>query len=58
MITERLGLTREQADPETLERSVEHLRQAGVALPTFTQLAHPDLIPDSVRQGAAGGRAG
>ena len=54
MITERLGLTRELADPQTLERSVEHFRQARVALPTFTQLAHPTLIPAPVRQALSG----
>jgi cysteine synthase len=54
MITDRLGLTREQADPETLDRAVEHLREAQVALPTFTQLAHPMLIPDAVRGALAG----
>jgi cysteine synthase A len=54
MITDRLGLAREPADPETLERSVEHFRQAGVALPTFTQLAHPALAPAPVRRALAG----
>ena len=54
MITERLGLTREQADPQAFERSVEHLRQAKVALPTFTQLAHPTLIPDAVQRALRG----
>ena len=54
MITERLGLTREQADPTAFEHSVEHLRQAKVALPTFTQLAHPTLIPDAVQRALLG----
>jgi len=53
MITDRLGLTREQADPDTLDRAVAHLREARVALPTFTQLAHPQLIPDEVRRALA-----
>ncbi len=50
MITDRLGLTREQADPQTLERTVDYFRQARIALPTFTQLAHPTLIPAAVRE--------
>jgi cysteine synthase len=54
MITDRLGLTREQADPDTLARSVEHCREAQIALPTFTQLAHPTLIPDAVRHALEG----
>jgi cysteine synthase len=54
MITDRLGLTHEQADPETLARAVEHLKEARVALPTFTQLAHPELIADRVRDALAG----
>jgi cysteine synthase len=54
MITDRLGLTHEQADPQTLARAVEHLKEARVALPTFTQLAHPELVPDRVREALAG----
>jgi cysteine synthase len=50
MTTDLLGLTRGQADPEILDRAVEHLREAHVALPTFTQLAHPLLIPEAVRR--------
>ena len=53
MITDRLGLTREQADPQTLERTVDYFRQARIALPTFTQLAHPTLIPAAVREALA-----
>ncbi len=54
MITEQLGRALGQADPGKLERSVEHFRQAGVALPTFTQLAHPTLVPDTVRRALDG----
>ncbi len=54
MLRDRLGLTREQADPETLERTVEHFRQARVALPTFMQLAHPTLVPAAVREALRG----
>ena len=48
MSPQRSGPTADRADPHTLERTVEHLRQAQIALPTLTQLAHPDLIPDGV----------
>ena len=58
MITDRLGLTREQADPQTLERTVDYFRQARIALPTFTQLAHPTLIPAAVREALERHRAG
>ena len=54
MITDRLGLTREQADPQILERTVEYFRQAHIALPTFGQLAEPALIPASVREALDG----
>ncbi len=54
MITDRLGLTRGQADPQTLERTVDYFRQARIALPTFTQLAHPTLIPAAVREALTG----
>ena len=54
MITDRLGLTREQADPQILERTVEYFRQAHIALPTFGQLAEPTLIPTSVREALDG----
>jgi cysteine synthase A len=37
------------ADREALERTVDRLREARVGLPTFTQLAHPELIPPAVR---------
>jgi hypothetical protein len=37
-----------------LERTVDRLREARVALPTFAQLANPELIPPSVRASLAG----
>ncbi len=58
MLTDRLGLTREEADPQTLERTVEHFRQARIALPTFAQLAHPALIPARGARGAHARRPG
>jgi cysteine synthase len=30
------------------ERTVQHFREGGIALPTFAQLANPELIPDTV----------
>jgi len=40
-------------DNEVLERAVGRLRQARVALPTFGQLASPDLVPPRVREALA-----
>ena len=54
MLTERLGLARDLVDPGTLERSVERFREARIALPTFTQLAHPTRIPPAAREALAG----
>ncbi len=54
MLTERFGLARELADPHTLERSVERFRDARIALPTFTQLAHPTHVPSAVRNALSG----
>jgi cysteine synthase len=54
MLTERLGLARGLADPHTLERTVERFREARIALPTFTQLAHPALVPAAVRTALSG----
>ena len=39
------ALQRQVGDPATLERTVERLREAGVALPTFAQLADPGADP-------------
>jgi len=36
-------------DPQVLERTVDRLREARVALPTFGQLANPALIPPGIR---------
>jgi cysteine synthase len=40
---------REAADAPALESAVERLRDARVALPTFAQLASPELVPASIR---------
>ena len=37
-------------DTHVVERVVDRLREAGVALPTFAQLASPELVPASVRE--------
>ncbi|MBI4456661.1 MAG: pyridoxal-5'-phosphate-dependent protein subunit beta [Acidobacteria bacterium] len=47
----QLSLVPEIADAKLRRSAVEHLRKRKVALPTLSQLADPDLIPDS--QGAA-----
>jgi cysteine synthase len=40
----------EVADSRALARAVERCREAGIALPTFAQLADPALIPGGVRR--------
>ena len=57
-MTDRLGLERELVDASVLERTVERSKEAGVALPTFAQLADPGLIPDEVTAQLAFGRGG
>ena len=49
MTTHSLDLER-SVDAETLSRTVDRLREAGVALPTFAQLADPRTIPARVRE--------
>jgi cysteine synthase A len=44
---------REVDDPSVLARTVEHLRDGGIALPTFAQLADPELVPTAVREALA-----
>jgi cysteine synthase len=46
---ETLGLERELIDAPIYERTVGRFREAGIALPTFAQLADPATIPASVR---------
>ena len=45
----RLGLEADIVDNGTYKRTVDWLRERGVALPTFTQLAEPATIPASIR---------
>jgi cysteine synthase len=47
--TKLLGRESHVADAHVLERAVDRLREARVALPTFGQLANPALIPPGVR---------
>ena len=44
---------REVQDSTVLARTVDHLREAGVALPTFAQLTDPELAPFGVREALA-----
>jgi cysteine synthase len=41
------------ADPQVLDRSARRLREAGILLPRFAELADPALVPDTVRRGLA-----
>jgi cysteine synthase A len=49
-----LGLAPEIVDRKVRQRAVERLRQLRVALPTLTELADPDLIPERQRGMLAG----
>jgi cysteine synthase len=46
-------IERELVDPVVLERTIGSLREARVALPTFAQLANPELVPADVREALA-----
>jgi len=45
-----LGLERDVVDSDVYTHAVEHLRAAGVRLPTFAELADPGRIPPAVRE--------
>jgi cysteine synthase A len=47
-------LHRDVVDADALARTVEHLRLARIALPTFAQLATPALVPPGVQDALAG----
>ena len=51
-----LGLEDHVVDPGVYDRTVRHLRQAQVLLPTFAELARPKTVPAAVRRalGAVG----
>jgi cysteine synthase A len=44
-----VGLETQVVDPLVHGRAVQHLGERGIALPTFSQLADPDKIPERVR---------
>ena len=45
----RLGLETEVVDQSVYDNTVRRFREAGVLLPTFSQLADPSTIPDAIR---------
>ncbi len=45
-----LGLDTEVVDTAVYENSVGRLKDAGVVLPTFSQLANPETIPATIRE--------
>ena len=46
----RLGLERDIVDRGVRDRAADRCRSLGVTLPTFAQLAEPELIPADVRR--------
>ncbi len=46
----RLGLERDVVDPVVRDRAADRCRSLGVVLPTFAQLADPDLVPSAVAE--------
>jgi cysteine synthase A len=49
----RLGLERDLIDRDVYERTVGRFRDAKIVLPTFSQLANPEKIPDRIREALA-----
>ncbi len=49
----RLGIERDIVDRSVYEHSVERFREAGILLPTFTQLADPARVPAAVQEALA-----
>jgi cysteine synthase len=49
-----IGDERTVLDQDVLERAVAHFREAGIALPTFAELADPATIPDRIVADLAG----
>jgi len=49
-----LGLERSVVDESVYENSVKCFRDAGIALPTFAQMADPASIPETIRRRLAG----
>ena len=54
MLSEHRVARPEIADPQVLERAAASLRDAGIALPTFAQLADPSRIPPKIGKLLAG----
>ena len=54
MTQEQLAADPEIVDPQVLERAAASLRDAGIALPTFAQLADPSRIPAKIGRLLAG----
>ncbi len=52
------GLETDVVDTGARDRAVERFRTAGIALPTFAQLADPSIAPAGVASRLADGRAG
>jgi cysteine synthase A len=50
----KLGLERDIVNRKVYDRTVAHFRDAGIALPTFAELAAPEKIPAAVREELAG----
>ena len=49
----RLGLERDIVDRSVYDNSVRRFREAGILLPTFTQLADPARVPSAIHEGLA-----
>ena len=46
----KYGLLQSVVDKDNYERSVSRFRDAGILLPTFSQLANPSSIPEEILQ--------
>ena len=49
-----LGLENHIIDRNVYDRTVRRFREAGIVLPTFSELAHPTRIPSAIREALAG----
>jgi len=50
----RLGLERDIVDRSVYDNSVRRFREAGILLPTFSQLAEPVRVPAAIQEALAG----
>src|SRR5262245_52840431 len=50
----RLALEQRVTDPKAYAATVGRFREGGVVLPTFAELASPDLIPAAIEERLAG----